>query len=116
MGLFVFFVFFGGEGGCLFFVCLFLCLFVAVVVVLGFGLSCFGVLLLLLLLLLLFCLFFVFVFAFVFLFVCFLVCESKSSFTHRLVGLVIKASASRAEDPGFESRFRQDFSGVETYQ
>ena len=25
---------------------------------------------------------------------------------HRLVGLVVKASASRAEDPGFESRFR----------
>ena len=30
-----------------------------------------------------------------------------------LVGLVVKASASRAEDPGFESR---DFSGVESYQ
>ena len=29
----------------------------------------------------------------------------------RLVGLVIKASASRAEDPGFESRLRRDFSG-----
>ena len=28
----------------------------------------------------------------------------------RLVGLVIKASASRAEDPGFESHLRQDFS------
>ena len=28
----------------------------------------------------------------------------------RLVGLVVKASASRAEDPGFESRFRWDFS------
>ena len=28
----------------------------------------------------------------------------------RLVGLVVKASASRAEDPGFESRFRRDFS------
>ena len=26
-------------------------------------------------------------------------------------GLVIKASASRAEDPGFESRLRWDFSG-----
>ena len=35
----------------------------------------------------------------------------------RLVGLVVKASASRAEDPGFESRLRQDFfSGVESYQ
>ena len=28
----------------------------------------------------------------------------------RLVGLVVKASASGAEDPGFESRFRQDLS------
>ena len=33
---------------------------------------------------------------------------------HRLVGLVVKVSASRAEDPGFESR--RDFSGVESYQ
>ena len=31
---------------------------------------------------------------------------------HRLVGLVAKASASSAEDPGFESRLcRGDFSG-----
>ena len=35
---------------------------------------------------------------------------------HRLVGLVVKASASRAEDPGFESRLRRDFSGFESYQ
>ena len=28
---------------------------------------------------------------------------------YRLVGLVVKASASRAEDPGFESRLRWDF-------
>ena len=35
---------------------------------------------------------------------------------HRLVGLVVKASASRAEDPGFESRLRRDFFGVESYQ
>ena len=35
---------------------------------------------------------------------------------NRLVGLVVKASASRAEDPGFESRLRRDFSGVESYQ
>ena len=28
---------------------------------------------------------------------------------NRLVGLVVKASASRAEDPGFESRLRRDF-------
>ena len=33
----------------------------------------------------------------------------------RLVGLVVKASASRAGDPGFESRLRQNFSGVESY-
>ena len=33
---------------------------------------------------------------------------------HRLVGLVVKASASRAEDPGFESRLRRDFSQVES--
>ena len=30
----------------------------------------------------------------------------------RLVGLVVKASASRAENPGFESCLRQDFSGL----
>ena len=29
----------------------------------------------------------------------------------RLVGLVVKASASRAQDPGFESRLRRDFAG-----
>ena len=35
----------------------------------------------------------------------------------RLVGRVVKASASRAEDPGFESRLRRDFSEVgESYQ
>ena len=31
---------------------------------------------------------------------------------YRLVSLVVKASASRAEDPGFESRLRRDFSGL----
>ena len=30
---------------------------------------------------------------------------------NRLGGLVVKESASRAEDPGFESRLRRDFSG-----
>ena len=35
---------------------------------------------------------------------------------HRLAGLVVKASTSRAEDLGFESRLRRDFSGVESYQ
>ena len=34
----------------------------------------------------------------------------------RLVGLVVKASASRAEGPGFESRLRRDFFGVVSYQ
>ena len=34
----------------------------------------------------------------------------------RLVGTVVKASASRAKDPGFESCLRRDFSGVESYQ
>ena len=33
-----------------------------------------------------------------------------------LVGLVVKASASRAEGPGFESRLRRDFFGVESCQ
>ena len=33
-----------------------------------------------------------------------------------LVGLVVKASTSRAEDPGFESRLRQNFFWVESYQ
>ena len=31
-------------------------------------------------------------------------------------GWFLKASASRAEDPGFESRLRRNFSGVESYQ
>ena len=35
---------------------------------------------------------------------------------HRPVGLVVKASASRAEGYGFESRLRRDFFGVESYQ
>ena len=34
----------------------------------------------------------------------------------RLVGQLVKASASRAEGPGFESRLRRDFFGVESYQ
>ena len=32
-------------------------------------------------------------------------------FLHRLAGLVVKTSAAGAEDPGFESRLRRDFSG-----
>ena len=35
---------------------------------------------------------------------------------HRLVGLVVKASAFGAEGPGFESRLRRHFFGVESYQ
>ena len=34
-----------------------------------------------------------------------------SAYTDRLVGLVIKASALRAEDPGFLSRLSQNFPG-----
>ena len=36
--------------------------------------------------------------------------EFPVGFDH-LAGLVVKASASGAEDPGFESRLRYDFSG-----
>ena len=35
---------------------------------------------------------------------------------YRLVGLVVKASASRAEGSGFDSRMSRDFFGVESYQ
>ena len=35
----------------------------------------------------------------------------RHSIKDRLVGQVVTASASRAEDPGFESRLRRDFSG-----
>ena len=35
-----------------------------------------------------------------------------SPFLNHLAGLVVKASASRAENPGFESRLRRDFSGA----
>ena len=35
---------------------------------------------------------------------------------YRLVGLVVKASSSRAGDPGFESRLCREFPGVESYQ
>ena len=33
------------------------------------------------------------------------------SWLNRLDGLVVKASSSRAEDPGFQSRLQSDFSG-----
>ena len=35
--------------------------------------------------------------------------------SYRLAGLLVKASASGAEDPGFESRLRWDFFRVESY-
>ena len=40
-----------------------------------------------------------------------LLSQNKTAVTNddRLVGLVVKASSSRAEDPGFESRLRRDF-------
>ena len=38
-------------------------------------------------------------------------CSLDSLRGDRLVGLVVKASALGAEDPGFESRLRRDFSG-----
>ena len=41
---------------------------------------------------------------------------SAHFFSDRLVGLVVKVSASRAEDSGFEFHLCQDFSGVESYQ
>ena len=43
-------------------------------------------------------------------------CVRVSGHANRLVGLVVKASASRAEDPGFESHLRRAFWGVESYQ
>ena len=61
---------------------------------------------------------FVCLFGFCFAFVCLFLCcvyFCLSSENH-FVRLVVKASASRAEDPGFESRLRRDFSGVESYQ
>ena len=42
--------------------------------------------------------------------------KGPSSARHRLVGLVVKAPASKAEGPGFESRLRRDFFRVESYQ
>ena len=42
--------------------------------------------------------------------------KSVTLFFYRLDDLVVTASASRAEDPGFESRLRREFSGVESYQ
>ena len=42
---------------------------------------------------------------------CPIACSSVISITYGLAGLVIKASASGAEDPGFESCLQRDFSG-----
>ena len=44
------------------------------------------------------------------------ICRDGNPLAYRLVGLVVKASASRAEGPGFESRLRRDFFGVKSYQ
>ena len=38
-------------------------------------------------------------------------CNALCFTANRLAGLVVKASASGAEDPGFESCLRRDFSG-----
>ena len=38
------------------------------------------------------------------------------TFPNRLVGLVVEVFASKAEDPGFESRLRRGFSGAQSYQ
>ena len=43
-------------------------------------------------------------------------CVNITFLLDRLVGLVVKACASRAEDPGFKSHLRRDFSGSESYQ
>ena len=49
--------------------------------------------------------------------VCYMFCYTLCLMAaDRLVGLVVKASASRAEGPGFESRLRRDFFGAESYQ
>ena len=48
------------------------------------------------------------------LFVCMVVCWSVAIGPSRWPSG--KASASRAEDPGFKSRLRRDFFGVESYQ
>ena len=42
--------------------------------------------------------------------------DSLSLPLDHLVGLVVKVSSSGAEDPGFESCLRRDFSEVESYQ
>ena len=40
-----------------------------------------------------------------------LLCQRLSPADDRLAGPVVKASASGADDPGFESHLRRDFSG-----
>ena len=49
-------------------------------------------------------------------FMSFLFCPFYLLVDDCLDGLVVKASASRAEDPGFESHLRWDFFRVESYQ
>ena len=63
-------------------------------------------------------LFFFFFFFLVCFYVYVCVCESTLWFPclYRLVGLVVTASASRAEDPGFKFSLLRDFFGVESCQ
>ena len=42
--------------------------------------------------------------------------QSLSAFIHRLVGLVVRVSTSRADSQGIDSCLRQDFFRVESYQ
>ena len=42
--------------------------------------------------------------------------EAVLELQDRVVGLVVKVSDSKAEDPGFESRLRWDFSGIKFYR
>ena len=49
-------------------------------------------------------------------FLAYLSLDSDPAKPDRLVGQVFKVSAARAEDSGFESRLRLDFSGVESCQ
>ena len=61
--------------------------------------------------------FFMFLFAlFTLFFTSFMFLFCVSLRLDHLFGLAVKASASRAQDPGFESRLSQDISGVKSYR
>ena len=47
---------------------------------------------------------------------CVCCCHCQSGCLYHLIGLVVKASASRAENPGFKSCLHRDFFEVESYQ